>query len=487
MKNNVKNSNIIMLFKTVIIILLATLVAFFLDYLKLRGENILMLYAIAVMVIITQAKKLLWGAISAIVCVLAFNYFFTAPRYTFQVNDPNYFVSFGIFLVLAFIVSTLTTRLNHQVIISRQNEERTSELYKISNGYLNVIGRTSIISYGEKSLSNLIKKNCKLYIKTSANQFTDKAVSWCYENSAPCGFGESIFNDTKYKYLPIKSGQKTLGVVSIEVGSIDLTKDETLYINTMLGQITITLEHDFLTKAEETNRINIEKEKLKSNLLRSISHDLRTPLTSIAGNAEFLLQSIDKPNLDISKSMLTDISTDASWLSNLVENLLNMTRIEDGRLLLNTQKEVVDDIISEAVGHVSKRLANHTLVVNKPDDIVLVPMDGSLIIQVLVNLIDNSIKHTRSDSEIVVSAYINEGMVFEVSDNGGGIAPDFIDSIFDSFVTSSATVSDTHRGVGLGLSIVKSIVGAHGGEITAQNNDKGGATFKFELPLEVSA
>ena len=469
---------------TAMIIILTTLLAFVLDEIGLYVENILMLYAVAVLIIITETKSFRWGVASTIICIFTFNFLFTQPRYSFMMTDPNNIVSLFIFLVVSFIVSTLVTRLNNQILFSNKNEERTAKLYKISSGYLNITGFDNIIVYGENSLSSLIDKPCKLYIKTDGAEFEDSAVAWSYKNAMPCGFGEGYLDKSKDKYIPVKSGNKTLGVLQIELSGVDISKEETLYINTMLNQITIALEHDYLSRAEEINRLNIEKEKLKSSLLRSISHDLRTPLTTIGGNAEFLLDNESTLDEETKTAMLADIVADSTWLSSMVENLLNMTKIQDGRLILRKQNEVVDDIIGGAVSRISKRLGRHKLTVNKPDEVLLVPMDGQLIIQVLVNLIDNCIKHTREDSQIVVSAVLDEQMYFEVSDNGGGIKADVLLKIFDSFVTSDAASSDNHRGIGLGLSIVKSIVEAHGGEITAENNDKGGATFRFTLSMK---
>jgi two-component system sensor histidine kinase KdpD len=183
------------------------------------------------------------------------------------------------------------------------------------------------------------------------------------------------------------------------------------------------------------------------------------------------------------RSVLNDIASDASWLSGMVENLLNMTRIQDGRLVIKKNSEVVDDIIGEAVSKVIKQKKGHQLIVEKPDEMLLVPMDGRLIIQVLLNLIDNAFKHTRDDSMVWIKVYSeSENAVFEITDNGGGIREDKIDKLFDSFYTAIDNSSDKKHGMGLGLNICKSIVEAHNGKIIAKNNSIGGASFKFYLP-----
>jgi two-component system sensor histidine kinase KdpD len=297
-----------------------------------------------------------------------------------------------------------------------------------------------------------------------------------------CGFGESCFDKERSKYFPIKSSHKMLGVLEVDCIKGDISKEEQLCIDTLFSQLTIAAEREMLSASEEINRLNIEKEKLRNNLLRSISHDLRTPLTGISGGANFLAESLATLDTETIKSLLNDISCDASWLSNLVDNLLNMTRIQDGKLLIKLKNEVVDDILAEAVARIIKRGGKHIIKTSKPKEIMLVPMDGQLIIQVLVNLLDNSIKHTKDNSEIQLSSYSRQGnMVFEVSDNGGGIRAEIMDNLFESFVSGG----DSQRGMGLGLSICQAIIKAHNGNISAENNDKGGATFRFTLPLEV--
>lgn len=471
--------------KAAIIIILASILALALNGFDFRAESLLMLYVVAIVIIIVETGSFKLGIVSALVCVFTFNFLFTEPRFTFSINDPNYYISMLIFLIVAGIVGSLMTRLKKQIIISTENEEGTKKLYKIVKGYLNLTGDHQITIHGEKSIQELTGKTCYMYLKKNGKPFESEGLNWCFDNSTACGFGEMKLGELPVKYMPIRSGHKTLGALEMEMEGTDLSKPEMVYVNTILTQTTIALERDHLSKEEEKNKFRIETERLKSNLLRSISHDLRTPLTSIEGSANFILESPQPLDEETVRSLLTDISSDAVWLNNLVENLLNMTKIQDGRLIISKAGELACDILSEASSRISKRLGKHNLEINVPEELTLVPMDGHLIIQVLVNLLDNCIKHTREDSNIVVNAYENEKyMVFEVQDNGGGIGEDIQDKIFESFVTSSKESGDMVRGMGLGLSIVKSIIEAHGGTIMAENNYLGGATFRFTLPLE---
>lgn len=479
-KNTVLND----ILKSAVIIMLATLLSSALYDIGLRVENILMIYAVSVLIIINETQKLFWGALSAVLCMLLFNFFFTEPRYTLMMNDPNYYASLAIFLIVAFLVSTLTTKLKKQVEISQKNEEMTFSLYKMASGYLNLSKTEELIKYSQKCILGLISRKCRIYLADEIRTSAEEEVRWCYSNSIACGFREVQFRRSEKRWLPIKSSHKIIGVLELEMGGAEFSKEEVLCLETVMSQAALALDHSLMRRAEEENRLEMEKEKFKNSLLRSISHDIRTPLTSIAGNASFLLESIDTIDTESTKGLLGDIERDASWLSDMVTNLLNLTKIQDGKAPVKKKNEIVDEIIAAAVEHVSKRLGLHTLIVDKPPDIIIVPMDGQLIIQVLVNLLDNAVNHTRPDSSIKLCVRADKKeAIFEVIDNGAGIPQNIHEKIFDNFVTGSGNNSDMTRGTGLGLAIAKSIVEAHGGIIAVRNAPSGGAVFTFTIPL----
>lgn len=478
------------LLKTIFIFILSTLMALVLEEIGLRAENILLIFVVGILIIIVETGSFIWSTISAFVFVLTFNFFFTEPKFTFMVNNPNYFVSFGIFIIVAIIVTTLTVRLKRQKDIAQKNAEISKKLYEVSRGFLYLNNEVAITNYCEKVISDLLRRKCELFILCKE---TEKIVSrnklsveilWCYENSFACGNGETKFSKSESKYIPIRSGNSTLGVARLECTDKQFTENETRHLSTILFQLTIALERCWLNISEEENRIKIERENLRSNLLRSISHDLRTPLTGIAGGAEFLLDSIENVDNETQKSILASITSDALWLSALVDNLLNMTRIQDGRLTVTKKNEVVEDVVSEAISKVIKRKDDHTIHISKSQEIILTPMDAQLIIQVIINLLDNAIRHTRADSTIEISYTANkEKLTLLVSDNGGGVPNERLEHIFEPFFTSSQDSADKGRGMGLGLSICKSIIEAHNGKISVYNNKVGGATFEISLPL----
>lgn len=471
--------------KTTTIFVLSTLIAQLLWRMGLRVENILLIFVIGVLTVIVKTGSFIWGISSAVIFVLIFNFFFTEPKFTFRVDDPNHYVSFFIFIIVAVMVSTLTQRLKKQKDIAQKNAEISKKLYEVSRGFLYQNDEKAIITYCEKVISDLLLRRCSIYILCNTNiQNESKEVMWCYGHSITCGKGETEFADSTDKYFPIRSGNSTLGVAKIDCTDKPFIEDERRHLNTILFQLTIVLERCWLNISEQENRIKIERENLRSNLLRSISHDLRTPLTGIAGGAGFLLESIESVDTETVKGVLENITDDALWLSGLVDNLLNMTRIQDGRLTVTKKNEVVEDVIYEAVSKVLKRKGDHTINIVKQDDIVLAAMDAQLIMQVIINILDNAIYHTRADSKIQISYCVDgERFILLISDNGGGISQNKVDEIFEPFFTTSQQNTDKGRGMGLGLSICKSIIQAHKGEISVYNNDVGGATFKISLPL----
>jgi len=242
-----------------------------------------------------------------------------------------------------------------------------------------------------------------------------------------------------------------------------------------------------LSKEQNEAMLKAEKEKMRGNLLRAISHDLRTPLTAISGAASVIQESGDSLPEEEKNRLLTDIQNDADWLIRMIENLLSITRIGEGPTNLNKQMEPLEEVIGEAIQKIRKRFRNVFIKVDMPEDFLMAPMDPMLISQVLINLLENALRHSGSTENIRISAWKGDGCVFlQVSDSGRGIAEEDLPRLFDGEPVGWAKEkepSDGFRGSGIGLSVCKSIVKAHDGIITAENNSEGGASFRFSLPL----
>lgn len=285
--------------------------------------------------------------------------------------------------------------------------------------------------------------------------------------------------------MPLKGQDKLLGVIGISCINGVLKTEEKFIFQTISSQISIALDREILAEIQKNSKLEIESERLRNNLLRSISHDLRSPLAGIKGSVSTIIENGNLISNDKKEELLQGVYDDTEWLIRLIENLLSMTRFEEGNMEIKKNMELVEEVIYEAVQRTSKRFKDHKIKVKIPENVIMAPMDGSLIKQVLINLLDNSLKFTPKDSLIEVRAYEKEKKVFfEVIDNGNGISEEILPHIFDRFFTNGSKISDSRRGVGLGLAICKSIVEAHNGMIDAYNKKAGGAVFRFYIPKE---
>ena len=227
-----------------------------------------------------------------------------------------------------------------------------------------------------------------------------------------------------------------------------------------------------------------KNEQLRANLLRAISHDLRTPLTSISGNASNLISNGDSFDPDTKKQLYMDIYDDSMWLINLVENILAVTRIEEGRLNFTMSEDLIDDAVAEALHHVSRKSVEHHITVESKKEFLLAKMDVKLIVQVIINIVDNAIKYTPKGSHIVIrTEQQGENAVVSIADDGEGIPDEAKAKVFDMFYSGANQIADSRRSLGLGLSLCKSIINAHGGKITVSDNIPKGTVFTFTLPI----
>ena len=309
-------------------------------------------------------------------------------------------------------------------------------------------------------------------------------IRWVWQNRKRAGATTQNFPKAKRLYLAIRTGQQIYGVVGIPMEKQtqpDAFTSSVLF--SILGECALALES--LRNAEEKEKAAVlaKNEQLRANLLRSISHDLRTPLTSISGNASNLLSNGETLDTETRNKICTDIFDDAQWLIGLVENLLSITRIEDGRMNLQISPQLMDEMIEEALHHVNRKSCEHTITTQYGDEILLVNVDARLIMQVIVNLVDNAIKYTPVGSIIRISAYGKDNqVVVEVADNGPGIPNCAKAQVFEMFYTGQNRIADSHRSLGLGLPLCRTILSTHGGTLTLRDNVPHGCVFAFTLP-----
>lgn len=419
-----------------------------------------------------------YGILTSILSIFSFNFFFTEPIHTFAISDKQDILLLLFFSIAAVISGLMSSKFQNQTIIARENEHTAQLMYEITESFLNLTGVEHIITHTLKYLYQITDCPCRILL--DGNRFPDTPSSGCI----PEGTEKTLF--TNGIVYPIKGLTAEIGTVTFPASVHFSTKTEKILRSTIY-QMALVLDREYIYLEREQIRLDMESEHLKSTLLRSISHDLRTPLTEISGAGNLIAENIETLSKEEIYKFITDINTEAEWLTMTVQNILNMTRISDGRLDIREEYESMDDLISQTVTRLPASYDHSRLHIQLPDKIILLHVDGNLIVQVLLNLIDNAYKHSGEDSHITLSGSYKQGLAcFQVSDDGCGIAPSILPNVFEGFVTLQTTSSDNRRGVGLGLSICKAIIQAHGGTITAENLPEYGACFTILLPGNIA-
>ena len=440
------------------ILILATVLSFGFSRVGFTEANIIAVYLLAALLTSMVTSTRSSYVLSAIGGVLVFNFFFTTPKFSLRVYEHGAPLTFLIMIVAALIVGTLTDRLKSQVKQSTQAAYRTNLLFETSQMLQKATSDDKIFQTVRSQISKLLDRHASVLP------------------------GVTVSSRRNALHYPIKVQDRIYGTVIVE-GSDPLEAFENSVLLSILGECALALENSRNTAEKEEAKLQAESEKLRANLLRSISHDLRTPLTAISGNASILLSDSEHLDVDARKQMYGDIYDDSAWLHNLVENLLAVTKIEEGRMELKTQPQLAEEIVSEAMQHISRKRSEHTITVTHEDELLLAQCDARLIVQTIINLVDNAIKHTPVGSHIWVSTRWEESMaVFTVADDGPGIPDQEKKQIFQMFYTGSTAVADSRRSLGLGLSLCKSIVSAHGGTISVSDNQPVGTVFTFTIP-----
>ncbi|MGM0395872.1 MAG: sensor histidine kinase [Bacillota bacterium] len=455
--------------KTTIIIGISILGSLGISYLGVAKESIIMLFLLGVIFSTIVTSSSMWGIITSVISMMAINFLFTEPRYTFVVYDSGDLILLLFFLITAVVSGTITSRLQKQIEIAERNERTTQVLYKIASGFIAISGERDIVNRAKYYVENYTGLKSEIII---------------FEEGSKTG-DESLENKKNYMEYSINGSDGQLGNIKVFRKSGMNDKQNEIIIQSIATQLGIALEGNRLYAEREQIRVAMEKERLRANLLRSVSHDLRTPLTALSGAGNLLAENFDVLRDDEKKKLATDISEEIGWLTNLVENILNMTRINNEQLMLKKEDEVIDDVVSEAVSRTKRILRERNFTVTLPNDVIYVPMDGKLIVQVIVNLLENSVRHTPKDSAVSLDVSPKDDQVeFSVSDTGEGIDSSIKDNLFERFVTLDKGIIDGKRGIGLGLTICKAIVEAHGGTIYSEENIPKGSKFIFTLPLE---
>lgn len=492
------------LLKSLFILILATGIGMLFSKLGFSEANIITVYIMGVLVISVVTTHRIYSLVSSTISVVVFNFFFTDPKFTLLAYDKGYPVTFLIMFSAAFITGSLAIKLKNHAKQAAKTGFRTKILFDTNQLLQQANDKNQIMSATAHQLIKLLGRDVVMYfsqkdelsephvfsvidgmIDKSCISDNEKAVAaWVMKNNKHAGATTDTLSSAKCLYLAVRINQNVYGVVGIVVGDTPLDAFENSILLSILGEYALALENEHNAREKETAAIMAKNEKLRANLLRAISHDLRTPLTSISGNASNLVSNGKKFDEDTKHQLYTDIYNESMWLINLVENLLSVSRIEEGRMNLHLSAELMDEVVTEALSHVHFGSRKHTISTYSSDEFILAKIDAKLIVQVIINLVDNAVKYTPEGSDIMIFTEKKQNKVIvKISDTGPGIADDIKPYVFDMFFTGANKVADSRRSMGLGLSLCKSIINAHGEEITVLDNHPKGTTFMFALPI----
>ena len=459
-----------------------------LDYLNVKDENIYLVFVLAILVTIIETRNIYYGILGSVIFVLSFNFFITEPKFTFVVDDTNNYVSFAMFMLVTFLVNSLVRQLQKQIAISRENERKVQTLYKISSDFLHINNRNEIYLRALADLQEyldgevtILSEEGTLYGKEADLSELRAAIAYVERCGYPITPDSNEYPAIAYCIYPIKSPLRTYGVILREKEAYG-GSDESEFLKNIIEEMIVVLDKIYIATEQEETKIQVENEKFKTSLLRGLSHDIRTPLTVIQSGSNLLSESFDDIDNETKKELIQDIYDESCDLSSFVENLLDMTRLDNENVQLVKVTEAVEDVLFSVHEKVKRRLNDKELTIRNTEERLNVYADTRLLTQVLVNLVDNAIVHTKEHTHIWLSyRKAEEGIEFCVEDDGGGIEEEKLPYIFDNFYSISEN-QDRKRTHGLGLSICKAIVEAHGGKIWAGNNEKGGTTFRFLIP-----
>lgn len=480
----------------VLILLVCTLLSMSSYYVDMFESNIVMIYLLGILFISYAVENYAISLFASLFAVFLYNFFFVEPFYTLKVDDPNYLLTFLVMFVIAFITSMLTIRFKLERQQVKDREENISELYQMEKRLLNVKSMEELAQRAADELAWRFDANVlvKLFdskggmrqryiggIDVFSGQADLYAIEETYRFGRTCGHGTNIFPGANGYYRPLSGQAGILGVLGISMKKgVEISGFQSSFLDVIIPQIEVVLQRERNYEKQQKVQMEVQSERLRADMLRAISHDFRTPLTGVMGLASTALDNYEKMTDDDRKNYLQSIYEDANWLNEIVENILQATRFEEGSIKLNIEEEAAEEIITEAVTHVKKHAGRREIRVKIPDELILINVDGVLIRQVLVNLLNNAVNYSPEGGEIVVSLNREgERVVFEVSDSGAGIPEEDLPYIFERYQRGRSSMMMNRKGIGLGLSLCKSIVEAHNGEITIRKNSPKGTIVSF--------
>jgi two-component system, OmpR family, sensor histidine kinase KdpD len=441
------------------------------------------------------------ASLAAVANVIALDFCFVPPRFTFAVSNLEYLVTFAVMLVLALVIANLVANVRAQTRVAGARERRTSLLYAMSRELAAARAFDNLARVAVKHVAETFSGRAAVLLPDTRGRLQgprtvdaatlegpDLSVAqWVFDHGRPAGLGTDTLPAARAQYLPLNGTQQTLAVLAVQPTQRRrlLLPEQRHLLETFAGQIALAIERAQRTDEAEAARVAVETESLRNSLLASISHDLRTPLAAIMAASHALNDPKMQPDADTRARLARIIENTSQEISELISNVLDLMSFQFGEVHLNRDAHSVDALVESALARLEGRLARHPVELVLPADLPLVDVDAALVTRALVNLLENAVKHTPAGTRITISAGLETDAVrLVIDDNGPGLPPGPPEQLFAKFERgkSEADVG----GAGLGLAICKAIIEAHGGRITAAQRPGGGARFTFTLPTQAS-
>jgi two-component system sensor histidine kinase KdpD len=468
-------------------------------HLRLPPANLPMIYLLGIMAV---AMRLGRGpaVLASVLSVAAFDYCFVPPTLAFRVSDTQYVLTFLGMLLVALVISTMASRLRQQTDAARGREHRTAVLYMLSRELSSLRSTQELLRAALRRVADVFGGRGVILLPDAAGRLAaaageeavlgeaghDQGVAqWVFDHAQPAGAGTPTLPAAGALFLPLHGASRAVGVLGIvpDDPARVLTRDRFRLAETFASQVALSLERAQLAEQAERAHVLVESERTRSLLLSSVSHDLRTPLSVITGATSSLLAGDAPLSEPVRRELTETIAEEAQRLNRLVGNLLDMTRLESGAMPVRRDWHSLEEVVGAALARLDARLAGRDVRVRLAPGLPLVLVDDVLLEQVLFNLVENALKYTPAGSPIEIEAGLGEGRLhIEVADRGPGLPPGPEDGVFEKFYRGRRAGDPS--GVGLGLSICRGIVEAHGGTIVAAHREAGGARFRVELPQD---
>lgn len=434
---------------------------------------------------------------NSILSVIAYGYFFVTPYFSFAVADIQFIFTLVVMLLVSFVISHLTLRVRKQAESARFAERQTAALHTLSRQLASTRGVDKILEIGEQYVGKLF--NCEVIILlpkndqlvshsksklTTLSKKEQEVAKWVYELGKMAGKGTDTLSFSDALYVPLIASQNILGVMRIIQKSQQLfTPDQNYILEACANQIALALEVDKIQEKNRQKELKLETNRVRSELLQNVSHDLHAPLAVVLGEASTLIEMNKELKPKEIKNIGEDIYNEVEQHSRLINNLLQVTYLESGSIKLEKRLTSLPEIINLVVSTSSKKVGNRKIQVDIDKSIPPIPFDSTLMQEILINLLDNAIKFSPDNTQInIIATKDNSNVLISIEDEGPGIVPDEVNKLFEKYYRGRKITSE--RGLGLGLAICRSIVNAHGGTIWAENRPQGGASFKFTLPIK---